>query len=151
MRILFPVPPKKWRLGCKTIPMFVMTFRRQKAESSFMPMAFLFIFAMRIQFFTLLLRQVFCFHHFLTALRFPRSAIPRFWTHLKIPLALAKTSKGCILLMASFFSSLIFSSLMRHRPPSFFDLENQLAKIHQLNGFLPKLKSLIPFTISPAT
>ena len=30
-----------------------------------------------------------------------------------------------------------------HRPPSFFDVENQLTKIYQLNDFLPKLKSLI--------
>jgi len=34
---------------------------------------------------------------------------------------------------------------MQHRPPSFFDLENQLDKIYQLNDFLPKLKSLIPW------
>jgi IS5 family transposase len=34
---------------------------------------------------------------------------------------------------------------MHHRPPSFFDLENQLDKIYQLNDFLPKLKSLIPW------
>jgi IS5 family transposase len=34
---------------------------------------------------------------------------------------------------------------MHHRPPSFFDRENQLAKIYALNGFLPKLKSLIDF------
>jgi len=30
-----------------------------------------------------------------------------------------------------------------HRPPSFFDVENQLTKIYQLTDFLPKLKSLI--------
>jgi IS5 family transposase len=34
---------------------------------------------------------------------------------------------------------------MRHRAPSFFDREAQLDKIYQLNGFLPKLKSLIDF------
>ena len=34
---------------------------------------------------------------------------------------------------------------MRPRSPSFFDRENQLAKIYELNGFLPKLKSLVDF------
>ena len=34
---------------------------------------------------------------------------------------------------------------MRHRAPSFFDREHQLAKIYELNGFLPKLKNLIDF------
>jgi transposase len=32
---------------------------------------------------------------------------------------------------------------MLHRAPSFFDVEIQLAKIYQLNGFLPKLNALI--------
>jgi len=30
-----------------------------------------------------------------------------------------------------------------HRPPSFFDVANQLGKIYQISDFLPKLKSLI--------
>jgi IS5 family transposase len=36
---------------------------------------------------------------------------------------------------------------MRHRAPSFFDRETQLSKIYELNGFLPKLKSLADFEI----
>jgi IS5 family transposase len=36
---------------------------------------------------------------------------------------------------------------MHKRPPSFFDVENQLDKIYQLNDFLPKLKSLIDWDI----
>jgi len=32
---------------------------------------------------------------------------------------------------------------MHQRPPSFFDVENQLDKIYQLNDFLPKLNALI--------
>jgi hypothetical protein len=36
---------------------------------------------------------------------------------------------------------------MYHRPPSFFDVETQLAKIYQLNDFLPKLKRLIDFDV----
>jgi IS5 family transposase len=36
---------------------------------------------------------------------------------------------------------------MYHRPPSFFDVETQLDKIYQLNGFLLKLKSLIDWEI----
>jgi hypothetical protein len=61
------------------------------------------------------------------------------WSPLKIALLLDKTSKECILLVSSFFS------LMHHRPPSFFDRENQLFQIYELNGFFPKLKSLIDF------
>jgi len=34
---------------------------------------------------------------------------------------------------------------MHQRPPSFFDIENQLDKIYQLNNFLPQLKALIPW------
>jgi IS5 family transposase len=36
---------------------------------------------------------------------------------------------------------------MHHRPPSFFDRENQLDKIYKLNGFLPKLNALIDWEI----
>jgi len=36
---------------------------------------------------------------------------------------------------------------MHQRPPSFFDVENHLAKIYQLNDFLPKLKALIDWEI----
>ena len=36
---------------------------------------------------------------------------------------------------------------MHHRPPSFFDVETQLDKIYQLNGFLPKLNALINWEI----
>ena len=36
---------------------------------------------------------------------------------------------------------------MHHRPPSFFDVENQLAKIYQLNDFLPKLNALIDWEL----
>jgi IS5 family transposase len=36
---------------------------------------------------------------------------------------------------------------MYHRPPSFFDVENQLAKIYQLNDFLPKLNALIDWEL----
>jgi len=36
---------------------------------------------------------------------------------------------------------------MYHRPPSFFDVENQLAKIYQLNDFLPKLNAMIDWEL----
>ena len=45
------------------------------------------------------------------------------------------------------FYPFIFHAFMHKRPPSFFDVENQLAKIYQLNDFLPKLNSLIDWEL----
>ena len=36
---------------------------------------------------------------------------------------------------------------MPHRPPSFFDVESQLDKIYQINGFLPKPNARINWEI----
>ena len=43
--------------------------------------------------------------------------------------------------------SLSSFDFMHQRPPSFFDVENQLDKIYQLNDFLPKLNALIDWEI----
>jgi hypothetical protein len=37
---------------------------------------------------------------------------------------------------------------MHHKPPTFFDIETQLAKIYHLNDFLPTLDTLIDWELS---
>jgi hypothetical protein len=41
----------------------------------------------------------------------------------------------------------VFSFSIHYRSPSFFDIENQLDKIHELNNFLVRLNSLVNWDI----